>query len=388
MRMFTKFSLVVAILSTGSVFGEEPVYFVDQNLKASVEADLQILDPTPSDMLQLTGFSSRHSNIRDLTGLEYATNLESLSLSFNEIESISPLADLSNLESVTLNDNQIRSISPLGGLEKLYDLDVHNNQIQSIYPLSGMTTLELLVLRGNQITDISPLSGLTSLTSLELEENQVSQISALSKMEDLGLLNLMDNDIRSIGPLTALTRLRGLNLKRNLNLNDEAFEHDFQTLIDKNPGLSLQYDPRPLPSVAPKASQGTYEDRVRVTWSRVNNGPLYTNFYRVYRARSGSVSGPKTEVSAWQRDNVFEDTGVNAGTEYEYWISVAVSDLGENAILDEASARGWASRAVVVAQPVLTLSSSAGGEVISAYDASSARLGDVVAIRAEPMDAD
>ena len=127
MRMFTKFSLLVAILSTGPLFGEEPVYFVDQNLKASVEADLQILDPTPSDMLQLTGFSCRHSNIKDLTGLDYAINLESLSLSFNEIESISPLSDLSNLESVTINDNQIRSISPLGGLEKLYDLDVHNN---------------------------------------------------------------------------------------------------------------------------------------------------------------------------------------------------------------------------------------------------------------------
>ena len=85
MRMLIKISLAVAILSTGSVFGQGPVNFADQKLKACVEDKLQILDPTPSDMLQLTSLRCRHSEITSLRGLKYATNLGSLTLSFNEM---------------------------------------------------------------------------------------------------------------------------------------------------------------------------------------------------------------------------------------------------------------------------------------------------------------
>ncbi|MCH8194291.1 MAG: leucine-rich repeat domain-containing protein, partial [Planctomycetes bacterium] len=101
----------VAPLPTGSVGADEPVSFADENLKACVEDKLATFDPTPSDMLQLTGLNCRHSEIGDLTGLEYAPNLDTLTLSFNAIESISPLAGLSNLTSITINDNQISSIS-------------------------------------------------------------------------------------------------------------------------------------------------------------------------------------------------------------------------------------------------------------------------------------
>ncbi|MCH8194290.1 MAG: leucine-rich repeat domain-containing protein, partial [Planctomycetes bacterium] len=340
------------------------------------------------DMLQLTGLRCRGSHITRIRGLQHAKNIRTLTLSFNDIESISSLSGLSKLEDLTLNDNQITSISAVGALYELFSLDVHNNQIKSVSALSGMTNLRLLTLRGNQITNISALSDL-SLTVLEIEENQISQISALSSLEGLLLLNLSDNDISSIAPLTLLTELQSVDLRGN-DLDDQAYDQHLQTILDNNPGVSIRYDPRPSPSVRVQASKGTFSDRVRVTWSRVDNGPSYTSYYRVYRA--ASVSGPKTAVSAWQRDNVFEDTGVNAGTEYRYWISVAVNEFGENAKMDEASATGWASRTGGApntggtSQPILLLSSTAGGAVNSSYDAANSRLGDIVDIMAEPVD--
>ena len=399
-RMLVNITLVAVMLLPGSVYGEDPVSFDDENLKECVESELETLDPTPSDMLQLTRFSVRHSKIKELGGLDYATNLSTLNLSFNRIESISPLSDLSELESLTINDNQISSISALGGLDQLYDLDIHNNRIEDVYALSGMTTLQLLVLRGNRLTDISPLSDLVSLTSLEIEENEVSQLHALSNMNELTILDLhdnrvsdisplsglqslyfldlSDNDIRSIRPLTSLTRLRTLNLKNNSNLNDEAFDCDFQILLDQNPGMLLEYDSRRFPSVDVNASSGTYGDRVRVTWSRVNNGPLFTSFYRIYRA--ASVSGHKTAVSGWLRDTAFEDTNVDPGIGYDYWISVAVSEFGEHASMDDDSATGWAG------QRVLVLSSTVGGEVTSSQNLSTINIGDIVDITAAPVD--
>ena len=66
---------------TQLVMAADPVYFPDANLKAAVESELGIIDPTPTDMLSLT---SLHAvGIEDLTGIEYAMNLDFLNLAYN-----------------------------------------------------------------------------------------------------------------------------------------------------------------------------------------------------------------------------------------------------------------------------------------------------------------
>ena len=47
-------SVCLLMLSAASVMAEDPVYFADANLKAAVESELGITDPTPTDMLALT----------------------------------------------------------------------------------------------------------------------------------------------------------------------------------------------------------------------------------------------------------------------------------------------------------------------------------------------
>ena len=135
---------------------QDPVYFADANLKAAVESELGITDPTPTDMLLLTSLVAFGRLIVDLTGIEYAMNLTSLFL---------------------LN-NQIKDISPLSGLTNLGHLELSNNQISDISPLSGLTTLGYLYMNDNQISDISPLSGLTNLVDLELSNNQINYTPA------------------------------------------------------------------------------------------------------------------------------------------------------------------------------------------------------------------
>ncbi|MCJ7721037.1 hypothetical protein MUO98_01330, partial [Candidatus Bathyarchaeota archaeon] len=48
--------------------GTEPVYFADPNLKAAVEGQLGVVDPTPTDMFFLSTLNANNRGITDLTG--------------------------------------------------------------------------------------------------------------------------------------------------------------------------------------------------------------------------------------------------------------------------------------------------------------------------------
>lgn len=61
------------------------------------------------------GLEESQKTIRNLEGLQYATNLKSLDLSGNQITDLKPLAGLTNLTYLDLSDNQITDIGPLEG---------------------------------------------------------------------------------------------------------------------------------------------------------------------------------------------------------------------------------------------------------------------------------
>ena len=78
-------------------------------------------------MATLTRLEARNSNIRNLTGLEYATHLNQLHLggvidedfnffNSNEISDLSPLSGLTRLELLSLSDNSISDVSALSNL--------------------------------------------------------------------------------------------------------------------------------------------------------------------------------------------------------------------------------------------------------------------------------
>ena len=166
--------LLVILGASHSVFAEDPVFFADANLKAAVEAELGISDPTPTDMLGLTVLNAKFSSIVDLTGIESAINLTSLGLYRNNISNVSSLTGLTNLTSLILSSNQISDISSLAGLKNLTSLIIHNNHINDISILAGLKNLTDLNLGSNQISDISSLVDLTNLTWLQLLNNPLN----------------------------------------------------------------------------------------------------------------------------------------------------------------------------------------------------------------------
>jgi hypothetical protein len=354
---------ISALLFCCTAWAEDPVQFIDPNLEIAVETALGVTDPTPSDMLSLYYFDAMSLGITDITGLEYATNLISLNLRYNQISDISLLSGLTNLTQLYLYDNQISDLSSVSGLTNLRYLEPGNNQISDISALSnltnltyldlnynqiidvnalsGLTNLTRLYLSGNQITDISPLSGLTNLTNLDIGRNQIIDISDLSVLTGLEGLWLHENLITDISILAGFTNLTTLWLQQN-PLNDNAYCTDLAAILANNPSLTtLEYTPNSSAPTGISASDGTYADKVSITWNQLCNGPNYSSFYQVYR--SDSATGTKSAISSWQSTTSFDDTSSTAGVTYYYWVRAATNEYGEYATDYSVSDTGYVS---------------------------------------------
>jgi len=199
---------------------EKPVSIPDPNLAAAIRE--QIGDTiTTHTMLNLTKLYLADSGITDLTGLEYAHYLSTLSLTGNThtVSDFSPLAGLTNLQSLNLHYSSLTDISSLIGLTGLEVLGLSSDTLTDISPVANLTSLDALYLGENDLTDISPVANLTGLAVLELGGNDPTDISPLANLTGLSDLRLAGNNISDVSPLANLTNLTRLVLSYN-NITD------------------------------------------------------------------------------------------------------------------------------------------------------------------------
>ena len=172
---------------------------------------------TQAEMSRLTRLDAPNKGITDLTGLEFATDLDTLNLSNNSITALVSLGRLTRLTWLNLADNRLTDISPLRSLLiRLTWLNLADNRLTDISPLRSLIHLTWLNLADNRLTDISPLrSPLTSLTWLNLADNRLTDISPLRSLTRLTSLSLSGNRLADISSLRSLTRLTSLSLSGN-----------------------------------------------------------------------------------------------------------------------------------------------------------------------------
>ena len=137
-----------------------PAMIPDKNLAAVLRKALSLganATITKQAMRRLTWLGASDRQIRDLTGLKYATELTDLDLGSNRITNFSPLAELPKLRKLYLWGNEISDLSVLPALPKLEFLDLNWNQVTDVSPLVGFTSLKELWLQGNNLADTSTL---------------------------------------------------------------------------------------------------------------------------------------------------------------------------------------------------------------------------------------
>ena len=170
-----------------------------------------------SEMESLTRLNIYENiKISDLSGLEYAVNLEGLAFysgDLSELTSIEPLRGLWKLSYLTISGTDLTDISALENLTELSHLDLSFSGISDISVLKNKTELSKLNLSNTAISDVSALSDLSNIFSLSLANTDISDISALSNMTKLWELDLSSTKISDVSSLSGLFGLSELNLQ-------------------------------------------------------------------------------------------------------------------------------------------------------------------------------
>jgi fibronectin type 3 domain-containing protein len=90
-----------------------------------------------------------------------------------------------------------------------------------------------------------------------------------------------------------------------------------------------------LPPNEVSASNGVFNDKVRVTWNAVSGAA----YYQVYRA--ASADGTKAATTPWQMGTTFDDSTAPAGSTFYYWVKAALDKYGGQASDFSTAASGW-----------------------------------------------
>ncbi|RUR62808.1 leucine-rich repeat domain-containing protein [Bacillus sp. VKPM B-3276] len=131
---------------------------------------------TKEDLLQvkkLEILKEKGNEIKDITGLEYMTNLENLTLEGVGLKNIDFISNLKRLNNVNVSHNQIEDITPLSSLKNLQWLNLTENRITDVTVLGSMLDLLSLKLAENEIRDVRPLIQLGQWVTIDVRRQKV-----------------------------------------------------------------------------------------------------------------------------------------------------------------------------------------------------------------------
>ena len=187
---------------------KEIVNIPDENLRKAIKeslgkkqedkitrTDMESLKELNSDSLPIIG---TNRGIKDLTGLEYAINLEFIDLSENSISDLSPIKDLTKLKYIEVDRNDISDLTPLSNLKELEHLNIYNNAgIKDIKPISHLTNLKWIDMhfcnRKTAPVNVEELGTLANLEFLSIDDNFVEDISFVKNLSNLSTFSCNNN---------------------------------------------------------------------------------------------------------------------------------------------------------------------------------------------------
>ena len=194
------------------------VHIPDPILRAAIADELgkSINVPiTLDEMKRLKRLDVPNRGIRDLTGLQFATNLSDLDVNRNQISDISPVRHLTNLTALVLHHTSVSDLSPVAGLINLRHLDLGDANVSDLSPVARLINLEFLYFPGNPISDLSPTSGLINLKRLWFWDANISDLSPIAGLVNLRRLWCQNNHVSDLSPIAGLVNLRRLWCQNN-----------------------------------------------------------------------------------------------------------------------------------------------------------------------------
>ncbi len=182
----------------------------DTNLRAAIAEELGKSPNAPitvEDMERLKRIDARNNGIEDLTGLQFAINLNELRLNNNQISDLSPIAGLINLRVLNLWINSVSDLSPVKELKNLHNLNFGITSVSDLSPVAGLINLKSLHFYGAPVSDLSPVAGLINLTDLHFSSARISDLSPVAGLVNLKSILTWGSPISDLSPVAGLTKL-------------------------------------------------------------------------------------------------------------------------------------------------------------------------------------
>ncbi|EAD9034649.1 LapB repeat-containing protein [Listeria monocytogenes] len=175
---------------------QDIVNMPDSALKAQLNQIIGQAATADITKAQMLGFDSigLYGSITDLTGLEAATNLKTLTINNATITNYESVAKLTNLNILWIENSNLTSnlLPDLNGLTNLTTMSLSNNKLDnSVYPkIKNLSNLANLNLSSNPgITNISELRSLANLTTLNVSNCQIADLSGLDAFPKITTFN-------------------------------------------------------------------------------------------------------------------------------------------------------------------------------------------------------
>ncbi|MGN4419571.1 leucine-rich repeat domain-containing protein [Bacillus cereus group sp. MYBK249-2] len=204
-------------------------------------------------MTNLEKLTLRESNVKDISAISKLRGLKYVDLTSNSIESIHPIEQLENINMLFLRDNKISDLTPLSKMKKIKTLDLIGNNIKDIQPLFTLSTMKQLYLANNQISDLTGIDRLNNVELLWIGNNKINNVESISKMSNLIELEISDSEIKDISPLSQLGNLQVLNLEENY-ISDISPLSTLTNLHEINLGANEIFDVRPVEELGRRIS--------------------------------------------------------------------------------------------------------------------------------------
>ena len=219
----SSFRDIISSLDSPQLVGEPPVitqpdvlpggqvHIPDSNLHAAVAEALGKSANAPitaEEMKRLRRLDVRNRGIRDLTGLQFATNLTWLHLPNNTVSDLSPIAGLIEMRELWVHENPLSDISPVRNLANLTHLGFEHTSVSDLSPVSRLISLKRLDFRDADVSDLSPVAGLINLESLDFSFNNVSDLSPVAGLVKLKYIGFGAN--KGVSDISAFAGLINL----------------------------------------------------------------------------------------------------------------------------------------------------------------------------------
>ena len=203
------------------------VMFADINLESVIRNIINKPkgDIYDTDLRKVIAVEATHSNITDLSGIEYCVNAKELYFAYNNISDLSPLSNLPGGIAGS-GDSSFTTLH----------ISLVGNPIKDLTPLANLTAPDelTLVLDRTGISNLSPLASLSNLICLYASQNEIKEIPRNS-WHKLSVLYLWRNEISDVSNLATATSLWWVNLEDNNVADISCLDHVDKLYIDGNP---------------------------------------------------------------------------------------------------------------------------------------------------------